>query len=91
MNSNKTIKNLYNLFLSAKNSNALEELFSGLFTQNELETLTKRWRILQMLNKGATQRQIATELNVSLCKVTRGARVIKENKLIANFLNESRK
>ena len=43
--------------------------FSCASTESEIETLSKRWRILEMLKDGFTQRDIAKELKVSLCKV----------------------
>ena len=49
-----------------------------LLTKSEAEVLSKRWRILNMLKEGITQRQIASELNVSLCKVTRGSKILKD-------------
>ena len=40
-----------------------------------------------MLNEGMTQREIAKELNVSLCKVTRGSKILKDkNALIKKYL-----
>ncbi len=90
MNSNKFLDKLNNLIISVKTEKEAQELMSGLFTQNEIETLKKRWRILEMLNQGATQRQIAQDLNVSLCKVTRGAKVLKEKSILTEFLNERR-
>ena len=53
-----------------------------LLTKSEIETLSKRWRILNMLVEGKTQREIAQELKVSLCKVTRGAKILKNKKSV---------
>ncbi|MBQ2984654.1 MAG: helix-turn-helix domain-containing protein [Candidatus Gastranaerophilales bacterium] len=88
MNSNIFLNKLNNLIISVKNEKEAQELLFGLFTQNEIETLKKRWRILEMLNQGATQRQIAQDLNVSLCKVTRGAKVLKEKSILTEFLTK---
>ena len=61
--------------------------FKELLTESEIDTLSKRWRILEMLTEGNTQREIAKELQVSLCKVTRGARILKdENSVLAKYL-----
>ncbi len=35
-----------------------------------------------MLSNGKTQREIAKDLNVSLCKVTRGSKILKDKKAI---------
>ena len=53
-----------------------------ILTKSELETLSKRWCILKKLSQGLTQREIAKEFNVSLCKVTRGAKILKDKKAI---------
>ena len=55
--------------------------FKELLTESELETLSKRWRIMTMLFNGATQREVAKELHVSLCKITRGAAILKNSVL----------
>lgn len=58
-----------------------------ILTDSELETLSKRWRILKLLKEGATQREISKNLSVSLCKVTRGAKILKNEKsVIAKIL-----
>lgn len=58
------------------------EFLSDMLTENEISTLSKRWRILKLLAQGETQREIATELNVGLCKVTRGAKILKNKKSV---------
>ena len=66
--------------------------FRELLTDSEIETLSKRWRILELLKQGYTQREIAKELKVSLCKVTRGAKVLKDKKsILAKYLIEEKK
>ena len=66
------------------NSAEIEQFLTEMLTESELSVLSKRWRILNMLSEGITQREIAKELNVSLCKVTRGAKIIKLNNNIVN-------
>ena len=69
----------------------MELFFKELLTESEIETLSKRWRILRMLNEGATQREIAKELQVSLCKVTRGAKILKDEKsVLAKMIKEKK-
>lgn len=57
-----------------------------ILTPTEISTLTKRWRILKMLKEGYSQREIAKELNVSLCKVTRGSKILKNTQSICSKL-----
>ena len=51
----------------------LEELF----TPSECVELSKRWALMRELIAGKSQRAIARELRMSLCKITRGAKVLK--------------
>lgn len=70
----------------------LRRFFAEIFTKSELETLIKRWQILKLLNNGETQRNIAQELKVSLCKVTRGSQILKnKNSVIAEYLKKGQK
>lgn len=65
--------------------------FGEIFTKNELDTLSKRWHIMELLACGNTQRDISSKLNVSLCKVTRGAKILKDkNAITTKFLNEGK-
>ena len=62
----------------------INKFLSEMLTESELSVLSKRWRILNMLSQGITQREIAKELQVSLCKVTRGAKIMKSQGTIVN-------
>lgn len=54
-----------------------------ILTEKEISTLSNRWRILKMLNQNFSQRDIASKLNVSLCKITRGAKILKNKNAIS--------
>ena len=73
-----SIKELSVLLNNIDSSEEVANFFKELLTESELETLSKRWRILTMLRDGYTQREIAKELQVSLCNITRGSKVIKD-------------
>lgn len=62
-----------------ENEAELCEFLEELMTPAEIEALSKRWRILKMLSEGKSQRDIANKLQVSLCKVTRGSKIIKKD------------
>jgi TrpR family transcriptional regulator, trp operon repressor len=53
-------------------------LFEEIFTQKELRDLTLRWQLLKELYEGQTQRSIALRYRISLCKITRGSKVLKK-------------
>ena len=80
MNSIERISNI----ISNMNKSEVYNFLLELLTESELADLSKRWRILELLSQGVTQRDIAKKLNVSLCKVTRGARIVKTKDSIVN-------
>ena len=81
------LKKISDLVKKINTTAEIEEFFKELLTESELETLSKRWCILEMLKEGYTQREIAKELKVSLCKVTRGAKIMKDrNSVLAKHL-----
>lgn len=83
----KTLKEISKLVKSISTEAEITAFLRELLTESEIETLTKRWRILEMLKAGCTQREIAKELQVSLCKVTRGAKIMKDKKsILAKYL-----
>lgn len=65
-----------------KTTSEINSFLNEILTEKEINTLSKRWRILKMLACGDTQREIAKKLNVSLCKITRGAKILKNKKAI---------
>jgi len=70
------------------NEQEVHSFLNELFTEGELSDLSKRWCILELLKKGYTQRAISNELNVSLCKITRGAKIIKnKNSVTTRYLD----
>ncbi|MEI7902873.1 MAG: Trp family transcriptional regulator [bacterium] len=49
-----------------------------LLTPGEVRDITLRWNLLELLADGMPQRQIAEELKISLCKITRGSKILKQ-------------
>lgn len=86
-NSIDEIKKISKILASENDSGVIRDFILEILTKSEAETLSKRWRILEMLKEGQTQRTIAKELGVSLCKVTRGSQILKNPKsTIAKYL-----
>lgn len=68
----------------------MTRLLEELLTQAELRDLTLRLRLLKLLRDGRPQREIAERLGVSLCKITRGSRVLKQpGSVIAALLRDA--
>ena len=61
----------------------MTQFLDEILTSSERKDLSLRWRLMQMLSEGITQRKIATELGISLCKITRGARILKKDNSIS--------
>ena len=55
----------------------VSEVFDALLTPPEREKIALRWKLVCLLEKGETQRHIASELGISLCKITRGSHELK--------------
>ena len=71
---------IYDIFCSVSKRNEMIKLMNELLTKSELSDLTLRWNLLCMLSEGLSQREIAAKLGVSLCKITRGAKILKDEK-----------
>jgi len=55
----------------------VEGFLRELLTPSEIEAISFRWELVQRLDQGQSQRSIAAELGLSLCKITRGSRILK--------------
>lgn len=77
-----SLDEMFKLIQSLKSKKEIEKFFSEIFTPDEMSLLEKRWRILNMLSQKRVQRDIAKELNVSLCKITRGSKILKDKNSI---------
>jgi TrpR family trp operon transcriptional repressor len=64
-------------FCRIKETAVMSKFFTEIFTPAEIDDFVLRWRLMEMLLEGVPQREIASELGISLCKITRGSRVLK--------------
>jgi len=65
------------VFAEIDNPKVIGKLFTELFTPSEIKALTLRWQLMKDIRAGVTQRKIAAKYKMSLCKVTRGSKVLK--------------
>ncbi len=56
----------------------IRDFLECLLTPNELAEIAGRWEVVKRLDRGVSQRRIAQELGMSLCKITRGSRELKK-------------
>jgi len=68
------------VFTEIDNTRLMTAFFEEIFTPAESQDVALRWRLMTMLHRGISQRQIASELGISLCKITRGAKIIKNRR-----------
>lgn len=65
----------------------IERFLDSILTKSETEEVAKRWELVRLIAEGHSQRTIAKELGLSLCKITRGSRELKkENSAFAEML-----
>jgi len=60
----------------------LEEIL----TEAENKMISARWDLMLRLKNGETHRKIASDLRMSLCKITRGNKFLKDKNSITNSL-----
>jgi len=63
----------------ATDSILVEEFLRCLLTPAEIADVAGRWALVKALRSKKTQREIAKDLGVSLCKITRGSRELKKD------------
>mgnify|MGYP000892587326 CR=1 FL=1 len=81
-------KELLKVISSIKDQDELNRFFNDIFTPAELDDISLRWKLLKDLHNGMTQRKISEKYGISLCKITRGSRVLKEeDSVVLKVLN----
>ena len=66
----------------------MEKFLDEILTENERRDISLRWELMKKINEGIPQRTIASELGISLCRITRGSKILKsKDSLIGKILN----
>lgn len=87
----KDIRDIADIMLSIKNSDEMAQFLNEILTDNERRDLVIRWELMNKLYEGMPQRAIASDLGISLCRITRGARILKSgNSVVEKLLKRSR-
>ncbi len=85
----KNIKAIAQVLSKIDDQKLIEEFLSSILTKKELEDLSSRWELVKLLDKGISQRKIAKDLHLSLCKITRGSKELKkENSALKRIIKE---
>ena len=77
-------RELIRAFVKIEDEKTMRKFLGEILTRSEITDLTLRWKLMKMLKAGIPQRKIASELGISLCKITRGAKVLKDPGAVAN-------
>jgi len=72
------IAELAALIHQAPDAGLVEGFLREILTPAEIEGISFRWELVKRLDRGQSQRSIAGELGLSLCKITRGSRILKQ-------------
>ncbi len=76
--SRQALNEVISCIASTSDKELLSSFFDCLFTPAELLDIGKRWLLVKEIDKGTTQREIAKEFKMSLCKITRGSKELKK-------------
>jgi TrpR family trp operon transcriptional repressor len=66
----------------------MKRFLDEVMTEAERRDLGLRWRLMRMLASGMPQREVAAQLGISLCKITRGSRILKRRGSVCRMLME---
>lgn len=73
------LRELCSLVAQLKNRAEARAFLQDILTPKELASVCERWQIVKLLARGKAHRAISKELNVSIDKVTRGAKALRKN------------
>ncbi len=74
----ESYNDLLDVFARVESRQDMKALFEDMFTDAEIKDFTIRWKLMNDLYQHVSQRAIASELRISLCRITRGSRMLKK-------------
>ncbi len=74
------IKELAATLAATDNKDLIEDFLKSILTPNEISEVSSRWELVKQIDDGISQRKIAENLGLSLCKITRGSKELKKEK-----------
>ncbi len=69
---------LSEVLAECEDAQLIKHFLESILTETEVKDISSRWTLVRLLEKGLSQRAIAEELGLSLCKITRGSRELKK-------------
>jgi TrpR family trp operon transcriptional repressor len=74
----ENLADLARALAKANDRRLVSEFLRCLLTPAEIADIAARWALVKALRQKISQREIARDLGVSLCKITRGSRELKK-------------
>jgi TrpR family trp operon transcriptional repressor len=68
----------------------MSEFMDEILTKAERKKLDLRWSVLKEIHNGMPQREIASRYGMSLCKISRGSRIIKKRNSVSKRILEEK-
>ncbi len=72
------LEDLIKIFANTADEMQMRKLFEEVFTPSEQKDFALRWNLMKDLYRGIPQREIAANHGISLCKITRGSKILKQ-------------
>lgn len=76
---NNALSELSEALAEINDKELIKEFLECILTASEIGEVTSRWSLVRRINNGQTQRGIAQDLGLSLCKITRGSKELKKD------------
>ena len=83
------MKDIFDALCSLKSRKDAEQFLEEMLTGSEYDAVKKRFNILSLLADGEVQAKIGERLSASLCNVTRGSKILKDENSFARRFFES--
>ena len=89
----RNLNELVEIFTDIQDKELMQRFFQEIFTPSEIQSFCNRWEIMKQLRSKTPQREIASSLKISLCKITRGSKILKDtnsafNQVLTAFYNK---
>ena len=72
------LEDLIKIFAKTTDEKQMRKLFEEVFTPSEQKDFALRWDLMKDLYRGIPQREIAANHGISLCKITRGSKILRQ-------------
>ena len=84
------IDEIAKVFCRIGDPETMKSFFDEIFTAAERRDFALRWELMKLIREGIPQRQIASKLGISLCKITRGAKILKNPESVTNQIMDDK-